>query len=203
VVDHFTGGVRASDTLRWFSARPRAAGVGNSSAHVVIARDGAIIALIDPITTIAWHARAESYTHVGIEHVNAGLLRKEGEEFFFQNTRKYVALRVPQLQEVEPDKFWEPYTPKQVVSNIILKRWLIAALPGMMKREHFVDHQQIDPTRKIDCGPLWPLQEINDLVFSGEALAGMPWLQKEVLTKDDVANFGASTSSLSASIVVI
>ena len=59
----------------------------------------------------------------------------------------------------------------------------------MMEREHFTDHQKIDPTRKIDCGPLWPLDGVNDLVFSGEPIREMKWLEKEYLTEEDAEDF--------------
>jgi N-acetyl-anhydromuramyl-L-alanine amidase AmpD len=189
VVDHYTAGTKAANTLRWFSSKPRGENVVTSSAHVVLDRNGAIIIIIDPLTTIAWHARSANPTHVGIEHVNAGLLRKDGNHFLYQNTRRYPAERIPEIQEVGSGKFWEPYQTVQIVSNVIFKRWLIEARPGMMQRKHFVDHQQIDPQRKQDCGPLWPLDGINELVFSGTAVRDMPWLEKAYLTKDDVEDF--------------
>jgi len=188
IVDHFTAGTRASGTLKWFSSKPRGAGVGNSSAHAVIDRDGAIIIVIDPLMNIAWHAPGANGTHVGIEHVNAGLLRKVGEKYFYQVNRKYPNSRTSELQTIG-NKIWEPYYTKQIVSNIILKRWLIEARPDMMKREYFVDHQQVDPQRKIDCGPLWPLDGINDLVFSEEPVRDMKWLEKTYLTEEEVEDF--------------
>ncbi len=179
VVDHYTAGIRARDTLKWFSNRPRGSGVDNSSAHVILNRDGAVIILIDPLTTVAWHARSANRSYVGIEHINAGLLRKDGDKFFYLSNRKYPQNRTQELQEVTSGKYWEPYKTCQIVSNIIFKRWLIDARPEVMEREHFVDHQQIDPQRKRDCGPLWPLDGINDLVFSGEPIRDMPWLKKD------------------------
>lgn len=188
VVDHYTAGVRASGTVKWFSDRPRGEGVGGSSAHAVIDRNGAIIIIIDPILYIAWHAKKANFSHVGIEHVNAGLLRKEGNKFYWQEQRPYPDARVAELQKIN-GKFWEPYYTPQIVSNIIFKRWLIESRPDKMVREHFVDHQQVDPTRKIDCGPLWPLDGINDLVFSGAPIREMSWLEKKYLTQNDVEDF--------------
>lgn len=188
VVDHFTAGTQAAGTLKWFSSRARGVGASNSSAHAVIDRNGTIIIVIDPLMHVAWHAPGANSTHVGIEHVNAGLLRKDGEAYFWQNTRQYPKERIPELQEID-GKFWEPYYTQQIVSNVILKRWLIEARPEMMEREHFIDHQQVDPNRKIDCGPLWPLDGINDLVFSREPVREMKWLEKDYLTKEDAKDF--------------
>jgi N-acetyl-anhydromuramyl-L-alanine amidase AmpD len=189
VVDHYTAGIRARGTLKWFSSRPRGSGVGNSSAHVVLDRDGRIFLVVNPLERVAWHARGANRTHIGIEHVNAGLLlRKSDGKFYYLKTREYPEDRVEQLQEINEGEFWEPYTPAQLVSNIVLKRWLRWAIPTL-KEDEFTDHQEIEPDRKKDCGPLWPLYEINDFVFSDEPVREMKWLEKTVLRDKDVDGF--------------
>jgi len=188
VVDHYTAGISERGTLRWFSNEPRGPKIKNSSAHAVINRDGVIYVVINPLEKIAYHATWANKDHVGIEHVNAGLLlRKTGEKFYYNSTRAYPEIRVPQIQETG-DKLWEPYTSAQIVSNLVLKRWLLDALPTL-EEGHFTEHADIDPDRKLDCGPLWPLFELNDLVFSRKCVRGMEWQKKKYLGLTDVKEF--------------
>lgn len=191
VVDHYTAGVSARGTLKWFSKMKRESGVGNSSAHAVIERNGVIYLVVDPLKSLAFHARSANRTSVGIEHVNVGYLRrKRTGEFYNTNQLAYPPERVSELQEVDSGLFWEPYTSAQLVANIVLKRWLVLALKiGQMRKDHFVDHQQIDPARKKDCGPLWPLHELNELVFSMKPVQNMRWLSKNVLSQKDIEEF--------------
>jgi N-acetyl-anhydromuramyl-L-alanine amidase AmpD len=167
LVDHYTAGIDGSHTARWFSNRSRKGGAGNSSAHFIMERDGSLVVLVDPLTTIAYHATWANKDHIGIEHVNAGLLNRVEGELFFQETRPYPTNRADQVEKSRGSE-WEMYTSAQVISNIVLKRLLIAAIPTLEK-DHFVDHEIIDPARKRDCGPLWPMKDINDLVFSWKA----------------------------------
>lgn len=186
LVDHYTGGTTARGTLRWFSNEPRGPGIRNSSAHAVIDRDGVIYIVIDPLERIAWHATWANKNYLGVEHINAGLLlRKTNGEVYYMEGRVYPSGRLPQIQAID-NRIWEPYTPAQLVANIVLKRWLIDALPTL-NSEYFTEHADIDPHRKIDCGPLWPLFELNDLVFSRKIVRGMKWQEKEVLGVEDIA----------------
>lgn len=188
LVDHYTAGVSARGTLRWFSSKPRGPGVGNSSAHVVLDRDGSVFIVVDPLKSVAWHATWSNKNHIGIEHVNAGLLlSKTDGGIYYLGKLRYPRNRIAQLQEID-GKLWEPYTTPQLVSNLVFKRWLIEAIPTM-QADRFVEHADIDPVRKIDCGPLWPLASLNDLVFSRKRVRGMAWLQKDFLTVEDVAAF--------------
>ena len=187
IVDHYTAGIAADRTLKWFSNRDRGEGIGNSSAHFIIDRDGTIITVIDPLSLIAWHARGANGTHIGIEHVNAGLLSKTDEGFKYLKIRDYPKERKKDIQGVEGQP-WEPYTTAQIVSNIVLKRWLVWAIPTL-KRSHFVDHQQVEPKRKRDCGPLWPLDTINSLVFNGKAFRDLSVFEKELLILSDIDSF--------------
>ena len=197
VVDHYTAGISERGTLMWFSSKPRGSGVGNSSAHAVISREGKIYLVVNPVEHIAWHARGANNTSIGIEHVNAGLLlRKTDGNFYYLKSRMYPKDRVDALQEVGPNEHWEPYTAAQLGANIVLKRWLVWAFPpGQMQKDMFVDHQEVEPDRKIDCGPLWPLRELNELVFSEKPLRNMEWFEKDVLSLSDVAAFKDEVSS--------
>ena len=164
VVDHYTAGVSVRGPLLWFSSRPRAGGIGNSSAHVVVTPEGETIFIINPLESVAWHARGANYLSIGIEHVNAGLLREnDNGELFYQVNRPYV-VREAQAPIVMFGDPWEPYMRAQVLSNILLKRLFLCAIPTLLP-ERFVDHQMVEPDRKHDCGPLWPLPTLNEISY--------------------------------------
>lgn len=190
IVDHYTAGVAARGTLRWFSAEPRGPGVSNSSAHIVIDHDGTIVIVVNPLTYVAWHAPGVNSTHIGIEHVNAGLLRKHEGKLYYQKRRTYPVERYSRIEEINGE-CWEPYTTAQIVSNVILKR-LFLCIFSTMTRAGFVDHQQVDPNRKRDCGPLWPLDAINSLAFSGIPTGSIAALEEERLSAIDTSCFGSS-----------
>lgn len=187
LIDHYTAGTSGTKTLRWFSSRDRGEGVSNSSAHYVLDRDGVVFQLINPLERVAWHARADSYTHIGIEHVNTGFLRKVSGQLRYLNIKKYPDDRVDRVQSIEGEP-WEPYTVPQIVTNIVLKRWLIAALPSLIP-QGFIDHEMADPKRKRDCGPLWPLHDINALAFSDKPIRDMRWMDLEYLSQVGVYEF--------------
>lgn len=195
-VDHYTAGINCKGTLRWFSKRDRGPGVGNSCAHFVMDHDGTSMVLVDPLTTVTWHATWANRTYVGIEHINAGLLSKNDDgRLVYQGRHLYPVNNEKPVQEVG-GKLWEPYTTAQIAANIALKRLMWLAVPSF-EREKFVDHQEIDPARKQDCGPLWPLHELNDLVFSGENAHKVSVLGEEtVLTKDGVDRFTSEVRKL-------
>lgn len=188
LVDHYTAGISARGTLRWFSSKPRGPGVGNSSAHVVLSREGAVIVIIDPLEHVAWHATWANKNHIGIEHVNAGLLSKTpAGKVVYMGKHTYPEDRLGDIQEFG-GTIWEPYTSYQIANNLVFKRWLIWACPTLV-RERFVDHEIIDPARKRDCGPLWPLKDLNDLAFSDVAFRDFKSLQGTIMRKNALAVF--------------
>lgn len=195
-VDHYTAGISARGTVRWFSSQERET-PGNSSAHYVVSRRGVIMTIVDPLTHVAWHAGTkENYTHIGVEHVNAGILSRSGSKVLYMDKHTYPLDRIPEIQELG-DEIWEPYLSAQLVSNIALKRLLVCALPTL-EREKFVDHEMIAPTRKKDCGPLWPLKNLNRLVFSWRGITALKSLEPTVMRKNVIALFNSEVDALLA-----
>lgn len=179
IVDHYTTGIDSKGVLRWFSSEPRGPDAGNSSAHVVIDRDGVITFVVNPLKNVAWHAPGANSTHIGIEIVNAGLLRKAGDRYYRMRAIPYLEDRIGSIREVNGE-YWEPYTSAQTVANIALKRLFFAAIPTI-KREYMVDHEMVNPQRKRDCGPLWPLQSLNDLVIHDVPFRDAYWAKSALL----------------------
>lgn len=194
-VDHYTADPDARGTLMWFSNMDRGPSGGNSSAHFVIDKDGSIMTIVDPLTTVAWHATWANATHIGVEHVNTGLLRKSGTGYIYLENRPYPAELVPQLQNVN-GQMWEPFTTAQIIANLALKRLMIAAHPTLTI-EKFVDHQAIDPRKKIDCGPLWPLKELNRLAFSWKGIVeAFDWMQHPLMDCPNLERFKVTVQAL-------
>lgn len=188
VVDHYTAGVSVRGPLLWFSSRERAEGIPSSSAHVVISPDGEAIFLVNPLARVAWHARGANHTAIGIEHVNAGLLREnDNGELFYQVNRPYVVRKEQPPIEMYGDS-WEPYMRAQALANVLLKRMFLLAQPSL-RPERFVDHQMIEPERKHDCGPLWPLPTLNEIVVK--------WWDVREIAALDPGNGVLDTSGLS------
>jgi len=188
LVDHYTAGIDCARTLRWFSSRYRGEGVGNSSAHVVMDHDGTAMLIVDPKLLVAYHARSANPTHIGIEHVNAGKLEKNNNgDLLYQG--RYLYDVNPNNPPEEADGYvWEPYTVAQVVTSIFLKRLFLLAIPTL-ERDKFIDHEVVDPARKSDCGPMWPMAAINKLAFSGEFIGKVDSLSGTYMSKDRVSRF--------------
>lgn len=184
VVDHYTAGDSTRGTLLWFSSRARSSGIGNSSAHEVVSPEGEIITVVNPLTTVAWHAGRANNWAIGIEHVNCGKLthRERINKFYYRGSIPYTIDWDRPPAKVEGD-FWEPYTTPQVLANILFKR-LARRVVHTLRKSDFTQHSAISPSRKIDCGPLWPIQEINDLAFSDVPLTDFDWANKPYMNLD-------------------
>jgi len=185
VVDHYTAGINTRPVLLWFSSRPREGDIVSSSAHFVIGRDGIIYSVVPP-DLIAWHATVANDTHIGIEHVNAGVLRRKTGTLRYQESIEYPKERTHSVQTINKEP-WEPYTSNQLIANIVLKRWLIEAFPSI-EQQNCVDHAKISPDRKRDCGPLWPLKDLNKLVFDFTNARKIEWHDKQAIAKKDLTS---------------
>ena len=155
IVEHYTAGTGAEPAVAWL-CNP----VAKASAHLVIGDDGSVYQL-GPFNVRMWHAgvpRGYPGIHgvngrsIGFEHANAGL-----------------------LTEIEPDRFesllgepiprnrvgfdamgrpWHTYSSAQIEVSLAIHEALIDAYPIT----EILEHSEIDPRRKIDPGPLFPLE---------------------------------------------
>lgn len=189
IVDHYTTGLNSRSTLLWFSSRPREEGIVTSSAHFVVGRDGVIYNTV-PTDVISWHAPGANSTHVGIEHVNTGVLRRKTRSktggFAYRENLPYPKERSSIVQEVDGE-YWECYTANQLIANIVLKRWLVTAFSNI-DQPNCVDHAKVSPGRKRDCGPMWPLENINALVFSFDSIRRIEWHDGQAVTRQDLTD---------------
>lgn len=159
-------------------------GSQNSSAHVVIGRDGTITQLA-PMNIKTWHAGRSSWRgrdnlngwSIGIEIANpggplvdlGGGSYKGGVTIHTKNDPSLVVrrgrfpARTEDGKEMAPnDGLWLEHSPQQIDAVVELCRALVAAYPTITE---IVTHWMIAPTRKVDTNPLFPLDEVRRRVF--------------------------------------
>jgi N-acetylmuramoyl-L-alanine amidase len=166
VVAHDTAGrLEKGSSVSWFCSKEC-----NTSAHVVIDRDGSITQQV-PFNRKAWHAGASSFNgklhcnnfSIGIEIVNPGKLTKDGDK-----ARAWFGQSWPtsQLEYKVTDEhgvgWWMPYTPEQIAAVTELCQALAAAYPI----SDITTHWAISPGRKVDTNPLFPLERVKREVFA-------------------------------------
>ena len=157
VVIHFTAGGSARSSAEWFRNPQN----GNSSAHVVIERDGSIIQCVN-FEKIAWHAGRSSWHgliglnkySIGIELANWGNLRSAEGGWVTSTGKRIADPFIGTHRNGNPDGSthpigWEPYPAEQFESA----RQLVEALISAYGIKEIVGHDDIAPVRKSDPGP--------------------------------------------------
>jgi N-acetylmuramoyl-L-alanine amidase len=166
LVWHYTAGAGINGAISWL-CDPAA----KASAHFIIGRDGLIVQLV-PCAEAAWHAGGGALENVnsksiGVELVSPGIVTKgaDGQWRTSQNA--------PWVPDAEPQQatllypngkaitaWWVPYTQAQIAGMIALK----SMLAGSIWRDCLnsqCGHEDIDPTRKSDPGPLFPWDVVS------------------------------------------
>jgi N-acetylmuramoyl-L-alanine amidase len=157
------------------------------SAHFVVERDGAIVQQV-PLDRVAHHAGQSSYHgrrscnnfSVGVEIVSPGRMTEAGPDrarawwgqSFDIDTHGILWRRTREHGE----GLWMPYPEAQIDAVLDLLAGLVAHLPSI---RDIRAHWYVSPGRKIDTGPLFPL----------EAIRG------RILGRDDPADEEAETGS--------
>lgn len=160
VVIHYTGAGGAEGSIAWLTKRDDV----YVSAHVVIGRDGSVTQLV-PFGVKAYHAgesfwRGRRYANgfsVGIELANYGLLESR-DGACWSRTLTPVAVgaewvRWARHRNGGPDSPWEKYRPEQLQSALRVCKALLGTYPIA----DLLGHDDVAPGRKIDPGPLFPL----------------------------------------------
>ncbi len=194
--DHGTEGLTHEGTLAWFSSRrwpvndpatdkPLLGPDGQpvlklqgGSTHFVIALDGTVFYLID-LGDGAWHEPKRNRDSWSVEMVNALDLHEENGEWRTWCGRYPYVESYPPVELTLPwrgTRFMQPYDARQAVANIKLKRLVMAAQPGRLAPARMSQHSDWR-TDKLDCGPLWPIAEINAAAFSTTPIAELAWVK--------------------------
>lgn len=161
IVLHYTASVSVRSAIETLSNPQR-----EVSAHLVIARDGAVTQLV-PFDTIAWHAgkswwkgrMALNRYSIGIEIDNAGRLEAQGGEYVSWFEQRYPEEQV--VRAVHPNQniaaYWHAYPDEQLQ----IVEQVCALLLGEYEIAEIVGHDEIAPDRKEDPGPAFPLQAMR------------------------------------------
>jgi N-acetylmuramoyl-L-alanine amidase len=162
LVLHYTAGSSAKSAIESLCTRKPQ---GNASAHIVLARDGAITQLA-PFNVVTWHAGVSHWngleglnTHsIGIEIDNAGPLNAVGSQFVAWFGKSYPASEVMMAAHKHggPVRPWHAYTAVQIERCLELAE-LLVELYGL---KDVIGHDDIARGRKQDPGPAFPMASI-------------------------------------------
>ncbi|TVR64816.1 MAG: N-acetylmuramoyl-L-alanine amidase [Gemmatimonadales bacterium] len=165
LVMHYTAGRDAESSIRWLTRSD-----ARASAHLVIARDGAITQLV-PFDRVAWHAGPSrwqgvsglNHHSIGIELDNAGLLERKGERWCAWFGTAYPAEEVMEAPLRGSSRIcgWHLYTPEQLDVALEASRAIIHAY-GLRE---LLGHDDISPGRKFDPGPAFPMGSFRAKLF--------------------------------------
>lgn len=161
IVCHDTAGrLDKGSSVNWFCSRDC-----NTSAHVVIERDGTITQQV-PFNRKAWHAGASSFKgklhcnnfSIGIEIVNPGKLVKDGDKAkaWFGQSWPTSQLKYAVSEDHGGSGWWMDYTPEQITAVTELCKALATTYPI----NAITTHWAISPGRKVDTNPLFPLEQV-------------------------------------------
>jgi len=162
LVMHYTAGSSAASAIATLTTKKTQ---GNASAHLVLARDGAITQLA-PFNVVTWHAGISQWdgivglnnASIGIEIDNAGLLSRVGRKFvaWFGREIPGSEVMVAVHKHGGPERPWHAYTAVQIercleLAQLLVQRYGLAGVIG---------HDDIARGRKLDPGPAFPLASI-------------------------------------------
>lgn len=174
VVCHDTAGrLDKHSSVNWFCSKDC-----NTSAHVVIERDGSITQQV-PFNRKAWHAGASSFNgklhcnnfSIGIEIVNPGKLVKDGDKAKAWFNQSWPTSQLEyKVTDAHGVGWWMPYTPEQITAVTELCKALAKAYPI----SDITTHWAISPGRKVDTTPLFPLEQVKREVFAEAAADEKP-----------------------------
>lgn len=163
---HFTAGTTLDGAVSWF-LKPEA----RASAHLVIGRDGAVVQMV-PFNRRAWHAGKSTWGNldglnpysIGIELVNAGKLRKraDGQWVNWANhviPADEVSTATHRHEKIEAG--WHEYTEAQMEAL----RKVAVLLNASYRFTDVLGHEDVSPGRKVDPGPLFPLNSFRSIVL--------------------------------------
>ena len=160
IVLHDTAGrVEKGSSVDWFCSKECP-----TSAHIVVERDGSITQMV-PFNKKAFHAGRSIWKgrefcnafSIGIEIVNPGELDATGKAWFNQTFPDSVRKTTKEHGTAN----WIGYTPEQIEAVTEICK----ALAKQYSIEDVTTHWFVSPKRKVDPGPLFPLEELRAAVF--------------------------------------
>ena len=159
VLHDTSGRIDKGSSVNWFCSKECP-----TSAHIVVERDGSITQMV-PFNKKAFHAGRSVWKgrefcngySIGIEIVNPGELDATGKAWFNQTFPDSVRKTTKEHGTAN----WIGYTPDQIKAVAEICK----ALAKQYAIEDITTHWAISPKRKVDPGPLFPLEEVRAAVF--------------------------------------
>lgn len=192
LIMHFTAGRNASQSIDWLT-NPQA----QASAHIVIARDGAVTQLVD-FNRVAWHAGVSQWaghnglnsSSIGIELDNAGKLTRSGTGWKAWFGGSFPDSEV--LEAVHKNEHsvagWHIYTEVQLAAATAVA----AAIIRDYGLQDVLGHDDIAPNRKNDPGPAFPMESFRGRVMGRQEEAPAVFETTENLNLRTAPNSSAS-----------
>ena len=165
LIIHFTKGASASSSINWLT-NPDA----KASAHLVIAKDGAVTQLVD-FNRRAWHAGRSRWENrvglntysIGIELDNYGDLIGEPGNWktgWGHAVDDSEVVRLPHKYDGK-ERGWNFYPEPQLdatlkVAQLLMKEYNLKNVLG---------HDDIAPGRKLDPGPAFPMDSFRSALL--------------------------------------
>lgn len=166
LVLHYTAGTKADGAVSWFRNSD-----AQASAHLVIDRDGSIVQMVR-FDRRAWHAGKSKWGNLegmnqyslGIELVNGGKLHRNAGGEWLTWSGKIVPseeVSVVTHKNESLESGWHEYTSAQIgaakeVSVLLHRTYNFTDILG---------HDDVSPGRKVDPGPLFPLDSFRSIVM--------------------------------------
>ena len=173
VVMHYTAGGSALSSANWFSSRDNT----NSSAHLVIERDGSILQCVG-LDKVAWHAGKSTWRNlvglnkysIGIELANWGVLHGGAGGWLNAAGQAVPTPFVGVHRNGNPDGSrtpigWEAFPAAQIEAAAAVCSAIAAAFPIA----EIVGHDDIAPLRKYDPGPAFDMGAFRSRVLGGRS----------------------------------
>jgi len=173
---HYTGGYSYTSSVRWLANLVRGKDgqiiPAKASAHLVIGRAGEVHQLV-PLDERAWHAggrssrwrgRTVNLRSIGIELANLGPMTAKGGGLLDSWGRPFTG---PTVTDAD-GRAWEAYPDPQLEAVAWVLEILVGLFPALALEDEgpgelprITTHQAVDPTRKTDPGPAFPLDLIR------------------------------------------
>lgn len=195
-VDHYTSGISRWSTLTWFSSqkskREGKMRYNGASTHFVLGYEGYPFYII-PLMHGAWHEPKRNKDAISIEMVNCGAIKEKNGKFCYWPKDYTQELPAQLVSDLPPTRLpfnfrgariLQPFTASQIHYNVVLKRIVLAALPGKISKSRLSQHQEWRTT-KLDMGPLWPFKDVNDAAFDAFPVSQYSFLSKFMLAVRD------------------
>ncbi|WCD77875.1 N-acetylmuramoyl-L-alanine amidase [Pseudomonas sp. TUM22785] len=166
LIMHYTAGTTLSGTVSWFQNSQ-----AQASAHLVIDRDGSIVQMV-AFNRRAWHAGKSKWGNleginnysIGIELVNAGKLKKDASGRWVNWSGKTVPdteVTIAKHKDEDLETGWQEYPEVQIEAAVAVG----ALLHEFYNFTDVLGHDDISPGRKVDPGPLFPLNSFRSIVL--------------------------------------